>query len=108
MNVTDLRAELSHRLALHPNDDFGIEESWKKLTEILSENVDDTIAFLENDCTADEFSWLSEVFDDVAEKTQSKAFVDCLYRVAKKYPEECKKYYIDRVLMYAEGALNVE
>ena len=105
MITDEIRASITKRAATDDEWDYGVKQCWEEEIEILSRNIDDTIAFLENDCTADEFSWLSEVFDDVAEKTQSRAFVDCLYKVAKKFPDECKKYHIDRVLEFAESAL---
>ena len=52
------------------NWDYGIERCWKEEIELLSHNINDTIAFFGNDCTAKEFSWLSEVFEQVAKKTQ--------------------------------------
>jgi len=106
MITEEIRSAIQKRAVTDDEWDYGVEQCWKEEIEILSRNIDNTIAFLETECTADEFSWLSEIFDDVAEKTQSRAFVDCLYRVAKKFPEECKKYYIDRVLQYAEGVLS--
>ena len=106
MITEEIRKSLSKRIATNDEWAYGVDLCCKEEIEILSRNINDTIAFLETECTADEFSWLSEVFDDVAEKTQSKDFFDCLYRVAKKYPEKCKEYYIDRVIQYAEGTLN--
>lgn len=106
MITDEIRASITKRASTDDEWDYGVKQCWEEEIEILSRNIDDTIAFLENDCTADEFSWLSEVFDDVAEKTQSRAFVDYLYKVAKKFPDECKEYHIDRVLEFAEGALN--
>ena len=67
---------------------YPIQLCWDQLTEIFTKNMDDTIDFLDNVCTADEFGWISDVFDFVAEKSQSKKFIEALYRVAKKYPEE--------------------
>lgn len=104
--IEDIRAALQKRISTDDEWDYGVNQCWNDEIEILSRNIEDTIEFLENECTANEFSWLSEVFDDVAEKTQSRAFVDCLYRVAKKFPDECEAYHIDKVLEYAEGALN--
>lgn len=72
MNVTDLRAKLARRLTLDVNDDYGTEQSWKDLTEILSESVDDTIRFFNDECSDEELFWLSEVFSDVSEIVQSK------------------------------------
>ena len=49
---------------------YGVEQCHQKLISLLSENIDETIIFLDNDCTADQFSWISEVFDEIAEITQ--------------------------------------
>lgn len=105
MITEEIRAAIKERAATNDEWDYGVRKCWNKEIEILSRNIEDTIYFLENDCTEEEFSWLSEIFDDVAEKTQSRAFVDCLYKVAKKYPQETQKYHIDHVIQYAEGAL---
>lgn len=106
MTTDEIRAAIVKRAATEDEWAYGVKQCWEEEIAILFRNIDDTIAFLESECTADEVAWLSEVIDDVAEKTQSRAFVDCLYKVAKKYPETCKEYYIDRVLAYCEGALN--
>lgn len=125
MNATDLRAKLAHRLTLDANDDYGTEESWKELTEILSENVDDTIRFFNDECSDEELFWLSEVFSDVSEIVQSKQFVQALRmrlaRVTREgydqksfKSEHIRKWvdydeYVRSISMdidYAEGALN--
>lgn len=125
MNVIDLRAKLAHRLTLDVNDDYGIEESWKELTKILSESVNDTIRFFSDECSDEELFWLSEVFSDVSEIVQSKQFVQTLRmrlaRVTRKgYDQKSFKSehmrqwvdydeYVRSISMdidYAEGALN--
>ena len=78
MNVSKLRTELEHRLSLDVNDDYGIEESWKNLTSILSDNIVDTINFFSKECTDEELFWLSEVFSDISEIVQNKEFVQVL------------------------------
>ena len=45
-------------------------------------------------CTADEFSWLSEIVEGIAKRTRSKEFVAVLRKTADKYPEETKEYNI--------------
>ena len=75
MNEIDLRFELAHRLEIDINDGLGLKESWKKLTEILSDNVSETVYFFNNNCSNEEFFWLSEVFSDVSVIIQSKEFV---------------------------------
>ena len=67
---------------------YPIQLCWAQLTELFALNMDETIDFLDNRCTADEFGWISDVFDYVAEETQSKEFIAALYRLAEKYPEE--------------------
>lgn len=127
MNVSDLREELDHRLSLHLNDDYGLEESWKKITAILSENVIKTIDYIYNECSDEEFFWISEVFSDVSEIVQSKEFVQALRsRLAqvtretydqKSFKSEHMRNWVDydeyvrSVSMevdYAEGALHEE
>lgn len=98
MITEEIRIAIQKRAATDDEWEYGVEQCDKEEIAILSRNIDDTIDFLENECTAEEFSWLSEIFDDIVEKTQSKVLVDCLCRVANKYPEECKKYYIDRII----------
>ena len=85
--------------------EYVIELCWKKEVEILTRNIDDTINYLDNECTADEFSWISEVFDELVEATQSRELIACFYRVAAKYPEESEKYYIVRHIQMAEDYL---
>ena len=89
MKTKDLRDELSHRLALNINDDWGLKESWKKLTKLLSESVDDTIIFFKDTCTDEKLFWLSEVFADVSENLQSEDFVQTLKeRLRRVTPNE--------------------
>ena len=125
MKIAELRRELSHRLSLDINDDYGTEESWNKLTEMLAENVNETIAFLNNECTDEEFFWFSEEFSDVSERVQSKELVDAMrarlsrvtretYDQASFKSEHIRKWvdydeYVRSVgteIDYAEGALN--
>ena len=74
--------------------------------ELFSRNLQETIDFLDNDCTADQLSWMSEVFEDISAKLQSWDFIDALGRCADKYPEECKIYNIKECIEYAIGQLN--
>ena len=127
MNVSKLRTELEHRPSLDVNDDYGIEESWKNLTSILSDNIVDTINFFSKECTDEELFWLSEVFSDISEIVQNKEFVQVLrsrlsqvtresYDQNSFKSEHMKKWidydeYVRSVNLdidYAEGALREE
>ena len=81
--------------------DYGIEQNHKKLIALMTEDINKSIEFLDKDCTADQFSWLSEVFDEIAEITKSQEFIAALKRLAVKYPEETEEY---NILSFIESA----
>ncbi len=88
MNIEQLREVIARNMALDPNDDFGTEKCWEEMTAILSENITATLHYFESECTDEEFYWLGAVFEDVAEKTQSKELIQVLRnRLAKVTPE---------------------
>lgn len=86
----------------------GIEECWKEEIKILSEDIESTIEFLNNECTAEEYSWISEVIDDLAEQTQSRKLIECYKSLMIKFPEQCKIYNIIGSIEFAENALSEE
>lgn len=84
----------------------GIDKCWKKEIEILSEDIPSSIYFLTNDCTEDEYSWISEIIEDLAEKTGSKELIQCYKNLMVKFPNACKTYNIAESIKYAEDVLN--
>ena len=66
----------------------GVKECQSDIVDIVCDDMDGTIRFLRTECTADEFSWLSEVFDAIASMVPRKDFFDALWFLAEKYPEE--------------------
>ena len=88
MNIEQLRGVIERNMALDPNDDFGTEKCWEEMTAILSEDIVATLHYFETECTDEEFYWLGAVFEDVAEKTQSKELIQVLRnRLTKVTPE---------------------
>lgn len=102
----ELRAVFKQRENTSDEWEYGVDLCWNKEIEILTRNLDDTINYLDNECTADEFSWISEVFDELVEATQSRELIACFYRLVDKYPDECKKYNIVSCLQLAENLLD--
>lgn len=106
MNIEELREVIKERIRIHEecNDewDYGIEKCWKQIVELLSEDIPSSIFFLENECTADEFSWISEVIDDIAEKTQNNEIVMSYKKLMTRFPDECQKYNIKGSIECAE------
>ena len=85
--------------------DYGIEMCWKGEVEILSEDIPSTIEYLQNQCTEDEFFWISEIIDDLAAKTQSRKIVECYKNLGKKYPDVAKTFNFASCVKYAEATL---
>ena len=91
---------ISSKLELH--DDYERDVCWKNETKLLSEDIAATIHFLDTECLGEEFVNISAIFDDIAEATRSKEFIECLWRVADKFPDECKQYNIHKFIRDAE------
>ncbi len=75
MDVQKLKDVILERENTNDEYDYGIEQCHKKMLDIISQDTDGAITFLRNECTASEFSWLSEIFDEIAETTNSRSQV---------------------------------
>ena len=89
-----IRAIISKRAATNDEWQDGVERCWAELTDALTENIDTTRKFLLEDCTADEATWISEVYDDIVYKTQSREYIDLLRKSIERFPEEDKKLHL--------------
>ena len=78
MDIKILREVLASYVQLETNEISVKERYWNKLTDILSADIPSTIDYFENDCTDEEFYWLSSVFEDVTKKTESSEFLQAL------------------------------
>ena len=81
MNIEKFREAIKERKRIseecYDEWDYGIEKCWKQEIEILTEDIPSSILFLQNECTADEYSWISEVIEKKKKKTNSYEFVMC-------------------------------
>lgn len=112
MDINKFREVIKERIRISTECqdewDYGIEQCWNQEVDILTEDIVSTIEFLENDCTADEYSWISEVLEKVVEQKPSKELVDCYRSLMSKYPEECEKYNIKGVVEIADNIIYQE
>ncbi|MCQ2380219.1 MAG: hypothetical protein MJ025_04780 [Victivallaceae bacterium] len=76
--------------------------------ELFTNNLQETIQFLDNDCTADQLLWLSEVLDEISVKLQSWEFIDALSRCFNRFQKECKGYAVKDCISFAEGQLRAD
>lgn len=97
---------LALRKKMHPENDWQQDDFWNKFSDFYADNMKVANDWVRNDCSADDFSWLSEVFEDIAEKSQSKDFINCIEETSKKFPEECEKYSIMFSIECAKGMMN--
>jgi hypothetical protein len=109
MNIEKFReviAELNYVEEISQGEDyFTTEKCWKKEIEILSEDIPSTIEFLKNECTADEYMWISEVIEDVIDINPSNELVDCYESLREKFPEVYQKYNIAGVVDICQNIL---
>ena len=94
---------VAQRIKIEGDIDYEKDPVILGTIELMTKNIEETIAFLDNDCTEEQFIWLSEVFDEIAQRTGSKSFIDALVRVSKKYPKATEKYNIDYFINSAAG-----
>lgn len=105
MNISKLQETIQRKNALDINDDFAIDECWKIFIDILTANVDETIEFI-NTCSEDEFYAITEVFDDVIAKTQSKELYQAMWNRNESLSNQEYKEKNLTDLRFAKEALN--
>ncbi len=112
MNIEKFREVIARRKYVgeisHEEWDYGIEQCWKQEISLLAEDIPGTIDFLRNECTADEYSWISEVFEDVVDIAPSKELVQCYKELMSKFQKECSEYHIETCIENAEAILKWE
>ena len=88
-------------------DYVGLDALWDELSDFIAADIPGAIKFMcdDPDCNDEIFSDWSEVFDDVARKTQSREFVDALKVAAKRFPKACEDYNIAGSIEFAEYEL---
>ena len=105
MDVQRFKEVIRRRNETHDEYDYGVEMCWKEEIEILSEDVPSTVAYLKNECTADEFAHISDIIDDLTAETQSREIVECYKNLGEKYPDMAKTFNFAGCVKYAEAAL---
>lgn len=96
-----IKIVLERRRMLHIEDDMGIQKCWNEIVEILVLDELSTIKYL-NECTEQDIYFISEVFEDISERLQSKEFIKCLRELDKKYPHLRMTKDIDLAEQYIE------
>ena len=95
-------ALIAEREKIEGDIDYDSNPIIKEMIDLLAEDINATVSFLNNECSESQFIWMSEIFDEIAEKTKSKDFIEALRRVAKKHPEAVEKYNLEYFIASAE------
>ena len=62
---------------------YDTREFWKRETAVFTKDINKTINFINEDCNNEEFYYLSEIFQDIAEITKSKEFLEAIIKRIK-------------------------
>lgn len=106
MMTEKIREAIEKRTSIDDEWDYGVQQSWKAVLSIISENFDGVVDFIENDCTADEFSWLSEIYNEIIDIFPSERIIEALRKTAEKYPKEVEQYNLIYCIDEAEEHLS--
>ena len=85
-------------------DYYETSPTIKAEIELFTRNLQETVDFLDNDCTEEQLLWLSEVFEEISAKLQSWDFIDALKRAALRFPENEERF--SSCILFAEGQLD--
>lgn len=94
----NIRQAIEQRSRICDEDYIMVEKTWQDMIDACTSDLEGTIEFVDNQCTADELSWLSEVYDELIEQTQSPQLVVSLFNAIIRNPEEDKRYSLMPIL----------
>lgn len=107
MNFAEKYRELLKKRVEIPDEILSFKDPcMKDAISLFAKNVPEAIEFLKNDCTEDEYSWISEIIEDIAAESENLELIQAYANLAEKYPEETKRFnvksFIDSALAIAE------
>lgn len=89
MNTKRLKELAERNDQIDVNDDDAQDDIWEEMCKILSENLEETIKYLDN-ASSLEIYYVSAIYDDVNEHFQSEEFIKCIERNAIRTGVDCE------------------
>ena len=83
--------QVIHERMTNPNANYYEIPWWEAEIKQFTANIQESIQFIENECSDEEFYWLAEVFDDIMEKTRSVDFLNCIRRRVQMVKDDGRK-----------------
>lgn len=81
--IEKLKNALHTRIHGNP-DQYFTDSLWEEEVDSVCFSIDQSIRFIQTECTDEELYWLGEVFDDIMDKSRSAAFLNALRERAKQ------------------------
>ena len=95
MNIREEFEKLVEQRKMFMGDiDYNTNPIILEMVKLMTQDIPTTINFLKNDCTEEQFIWLSEIFDEIIAQTKSTELVETLLKICDKFPEADKQYNI--------------
>jgi hypothetical protein len=85
-------------------EDPRVYDYWDDLTKVLSADEKLTIEFLDNLDDKNTVNTISSVFEDVAYRLQSLAFITCIESLQTKFPDLLLEHMVDA----ARNTINID
>lgn len=82
------------RKMINGDVDYENDPTIKEMIQLITEDMDSTVAFLRNECSEEQLVWISEIADEITAQTKSSEFIVALRELCKKYPEVSEKYNV--------------
>ena len=103
MNVDIFEKVMNERARIQQdtqdNDYIGIEICCKETIDIIKEDISGFIIFLKEECSTQDFLFISEWFNELASSIKSQELFTCLrLLIRNRFPEENQKYHIEKDL----------
>ena len=89
---------------------WEFDRVWEAMLDLIckdEQTFNGFIDYMRTEMTADEYSTLSEISDEIADMYPSLEFIEAYKGLALKYPEETKNYHIDNFIKDAETSVKI-
>lgn len=88
MNKERLQELVAKNKIIHLEDDSSQQDIWNEMIKILSNNLEETIAYLDS-ASKEEIYYISSIYDDLSERFKSKELIECMQRNAIRTGVDC-------------------
>jgi len=82
--IEKIKSIIAKRIAIHPEYDFGIKECWKEALNVVKENPESVLLFINNDATDEEVYWFSEILCDMYDLLQDDRIINAFKERAER------------------------